>query len=250
MTTTTITGLVDADIIAYQAAAAVEQPFDWGNGLWTLHAFENEAIAHLENAITTIKEVTGVSNLLMALTSINNWRVDVLPTYKMNRKKTRKPILLPFLRQYLVDNYTTLAIPRLEGDDILGILSTTHAPALIISLDKDLKTVPGDHYHLTTRELSHVSEDEANYNHFFQTLTGDTTDGYTGCPGIGPVSAARLLEGLSYEDMWAVIVKAFAKAKLPESAAIQQARVARICRASDFNQITQEVILWNPPHIR
>lgn len=245
-----ITGLVDADIIAYQAAAAVEQPVDWGNGLWTLHAFENEAIVHLENAITTIKDETGVTSLLMALTSPDNWRVGVLPTYKMNRKKTRKPMLLPFLRQYLEDNYVTLAIPRLEGDDILGILSTEMAPAMIISLDKDLKTIPGDHYHLGNRQLFSVSEGEADYNHFFQTLTGDTTDGYTGCPGIGPVTAAKLLDGKSYEDMWSVIVRAFVKAGLSEEAAIQQARVARICRASDYNKTTQEVILWNPPHIR
>jgi DNA polymerase I len=248
--TITVTGLVDADIIAYQAAAASEHPFNWGEGLWTLHAFENDAIVHLENAITSIIEATGVTELRMALTSPNNWRQDVLPTYKMNRVGVRKPMLLPFMRQYLTDHYHTIAMPRLEGDDILGIEASTSGSTIVISLDKDMKTIPGNHFHLGTRQLFTVSEAEADYNHLFQTLTGDTTDGYAGCPGVGKVTAAKLLDGKSFEEMWDIVVRAFKKAGLSEEEALQQARVARICRASDFNPITQEVILWTPSHIR
>ena len=29
--------LVDADIVAFKAASAVETATDWGDGLWTLH---------------------------------------------------------------------------------------------------------------------------------------------------------------------------------------------------------------------
>ena len=32
--------LVDADIVAFKAATAAEQPINWGDGLWTLHAYE------------------------------------------------------------------------------------------------------------------------------------------------------------------------------------------------------------------
>ena len=248
--TITVTGLVDADIIAYQAAAAAEHPYDWGEGLWTLHAFENEAIVHLENSVASIIEATGVTELKMALTSPNNWRQDVLPTYKMNRVGVRKPMLLPYMRRYLTEYYQTLQVPRLEGDDILGIESSQSGSTIIISLDKDMRTIPGTHFHLGTRQLFTVSEAEADYNHLFQTLTGDATDGYSGCPGVGKVTAAKLLDGKSYEEMWDVVVRAYKKAGLGEEEAIQQARVARICRASDFNSKTGEVILWNPPTIK
>jgi 5'-3' exonuclease len=113
-----------------------------------------------------------------------------------------------------------------------------------------MRTIPGAHFHLGTRQLFTVSEAEADYNHLFQTLTGDATDGYSGCPGVGKVTAAKLLDGKSYEEMWDVVVRAYKKAGLGEEEAIQQARVARICRASDFNSKTGEVILWNPPTIK
>ena len=36
--------LVDADIVAFKAAAAVERPVQWDDDLWTLHAYESEGI--------------------------------------------------------------------------------------------------------------------------------------------------------------------------------------------------------------
>ena len=39
--------LVDADIVAFKAASAAEKPINWGDGLWTLHAYEEEAQAYV-----------------------------------------------------------------------------------------------------------------------------------------------------------------------------------------------------------
>ena len=39
-----------------------------------------------------------------------------------------------------------------------------------------------------------INEKEANYFHMLQTLTGDPTDGYKGCPNIGKVTAEKILK--------------------------------------------------------
>jgi DNA polymerase-1 len=43
------------------------------------------------------------------------------------------------------------------------------------------------------------------------------------------------------------VVAAFESKGLTEEDALVQARVARICRASDYDFKTKEVKLWNPP---
>ena len=76
-------------------------------------------------------------------------------------------------------------------------------------------------------------------------LPGDTVDGYPGCKGVGPVAAKRLLSE-SGEDRWQAIVTAYEKTGATAEDALIQAQIARICRASDFNFKTKEVIPWTP----
>jgi DNA polymerase-1 len=78
---------------------------------------------------------------------------------------------------------------------------------------------------------------------------GDSTDGYSGCPGVGKVKAERLLESLhTPQEMWEAVVAAYEKAGLSEAEAITQARVARILRASDYDFVNKSVKLWSPDY--
>ena len=66
---------------------------------------------------------------------------------------------------------------------------------IIASIDKDFGTIPGSHFNWSKDiGVTSVDEKEADYNFYLQVLTGDATDGYAGCPGIGPKRAERLLE--------------------------------------------------------
>ena len=118
------------------------------------------------------------------------------------------------------------------------------------SIDKDMRTVPGLHFRMCRagEEVVEVSEEEADHTHLMQTLTGDRTDGYPGCPGVGPVSAARILsaEFAPGETPWDAVVAAYEKKGLTEADALMNARVARICRVADYDFKKKEVILWNP----
>lgn len=243
--------LIDADIPCYKVAAACETYIDDGNDWVQASMDKREGIQALDAFIADMKSELKADAVVLALTDKDNFRKEILPTYKANRSDTRRPIGLQTLRKHAAETYDTYIRPGLEGDDILGILATgdiIKGEKIIVSIDKDFKTIPGKFFNFGHPELGVVelSENEANYNHMLQTLTGDRTDGYTGCPGIGPVNAHKILDGAD-GDWWAAVVKAYAKAKLSEQEALVQARVARILRASDYDFANKKPILWVPP---
>lgn len=254
----TRTLLIDGDTLVFESAASVEYETEWDDGLWTLHSNLDAGMLKLKESIEEIIEKLKATSVIIALSDDTRWRNSVMPTYKQNRKKTRKPLIYTPLREWVHESYETYQRPGLEGDDVLGILAThpTLIPGdqkVIVSIDKDLQTIPGLLFNYKkAREQSgdwgklvrEVTEAEADRYHLFQTLTGDTTDGYPGCPGIGPVSAEKVLGD---DPSWAKVIEAYKKAKLGEGAALQQARVARILRHTDYNFKKKEVILWNPP---
>jgi 5'-3' exonuclease len=251
-----IIALIDADVCAYQAALLSERHIDWGEGLHTIHCFENEAEDKFDSMIAGLIEAVGADKAILAFTDSVNWRKSVLPSYKSNRAATRKPMLLQYLRDRADELYETMVRPGLEGDDVLGIMATRRCPdkVIICSIDKDFKTIPNTYYDSKKKVFHETTLAQADYYHMYQTLIGDTTDGYAGCPGCGPKTAVKILDPFVREDgtfdvagAWEAVVAAYTKAKLGITEALVQARVARICRASDYNFTTKEVILWNPP---
>jgi DNA polymerase-1 len=246
--------LIDGDIFCYQQAAAAEVPTDWGNDFWTLHADAAEAHASLDAALQDVLKELDASEMIVAFTHPENFRKAILPSYKENRKSVRKPMILNELKKHVADNYETFLRPGLEGDDVLGILSTSigiipgNPEKIIVSIDKDFKGVPGKLFDPKAPEkgIQEISEQEADWWHMYQTLCGDSTDGYSGCPGCGPKTAERVLDERAGLSMWDAVVRAFRKAKLGEQEALVQARVARILRAEDYDFKAKKPILWTP----
>lgn len=74
----------------------------------------------------------------------HNFRKDIYPNYKSNRKGKRKPMILPILKEFLVESFDTFRRPGLEGDNVQGILATSKVivkakERIIASLDKDIE---------------------------------------------------------------------------------------------------------------
>lgn len=245
--TKTKTLLIDADILVYETAFALEEAYEWEPDLWTVTADLGEAKRRVVQFIDDMLQQTGYNKAALALTDGENWRKDILPTYKGNRKQ-RKPIIFKALRQYLIDEHMAYIRPRLEGDDIIGILMThpeiIPGDKMIYSIDKDFGTIPGKRW--VKGVIHEATPAEADYFHMVQTLTGDTVDNYSGCPGVGPVTARKILDKAE-GNYWPAVVKAFVKAGLTEADALVQARVARICRHTDYDFTTKKVIYWTPP---
>jgi DNA polymerase-1 len=82
-----------------------------------------------------------------------------------------------------------------------------------------------------------------------QVITGDATDGYPGCPGVGPKSkfVAALHEETTALGMWAHVISAYETKGLTAKDAVLQARMARILRAEDWDFQKKAPRLWCPP---
>jgi len=242
--------LIDADILIFKATTSSEKPIEWSEGFWTMHGFEDDALRYLNDRVSLWTDKFKATKVTYCLTDSNNWRKEILPTYKANRKGTRKPLMLPVLRDILLDKYSAQIWDTLEADDILGILATedTDEKRIVISEDKDLKTIPCTLYNPDKETVTEITQRDADYWHMFQTLVGDSTDNFAGCPSIGPVTAHKLLTTTGTpEEMWKMVVTAYRRQSLGEDFALTQARVARILRSEDFYK--KEVKYWNPPQI-
>lgn len=242
----TVHALIDADILLYQTSSAVEKPIHWGNDWWTLHSDMREAQQMFDVAVSDILERLKTKTFTLCFSSSNNFRIRVFSDYKANRLTTRKPLAYGAVKAYAENTYVTLALPTLEADDVVGIVATEPKPKhdyVMVSEDKDFKTIPGKHYNPRTDTFMEVSKQAADRAHLYQTLIGDATDNYKGCPGIGPVKADALLDA---DCSWAAVVGAYVKAGLTEEDALVQARVARILRHGEYDLKTAEVKLWTP----
>ena len=133
-------------------------------------------------------------------------------------------------------------MPTLEADDALGIYATQYPGNVICSPDKDMRQIPGQLYDMS--DITTVDPQDGAKWHLIQTLAGDQTDGYAGVPGIGIKRAVALFEEKGYT--WKAVVEAFADKDLDESAALENARLARILQATDYDFSTKQPILWSP----
>jgi DNA polymerase-1 len=248
--------LVDADILVYRCAAAGETKVDWGDGGEVCRDAGDiaEAYGALKHHVGRLQDAAGASRAILCVSGAGNWRTALWPAYKAHRKPANRPIHIDALRAMIVAD-GGYQRPLLEADDILGILAThpkiIPGRKIIWSVDKDLRQIPGLHLEEPDKVVE-VAERDADYWHLTQTLTGDSTDGYPGLPGVGPKKAEGLLFGASppfgtWPEAWGNIVAAFEAKGLTEADALVQARVARILRHTDYCFNAKEPILWTPP---
>jgi DNA polymerase-1 len=242
--------LIDADILLYQMTASSEVEIRWTEDLHTLHSDPEQLKGEIDSRVKAIEDRLEVDYAILVFSGANNFRKTVYPDYKGNRRGQRKPLAYAALKDWCLHTFTSEMWEGLEADDVMGIMATQKPGEYIIwSEDKDLQQIPG----LLWRkdELVTISEHQAAEYFFTQVLTGDATDGYPGCPGIGPVTAQKALQSIRFLDIgnysqaaWKAVVDLYARSGLSEDDALVQARCARILQASDFNFDTKEPILW------
>ena len=242
--------LLDGDIFAYKHASGSEVGTDWGDDIWTLWTDMRQAVAQLEADLGALVKTLKADVVEVALTGKENFRREVDPTYKYSRTHSRKPMGLPSLRLHLMEHWGAVIREPLEADDLLGIWATSKkfragTRKIIVSTDKDMKTIPCLLYNPNKAALGiqKITAEEANRFHLYQTLIGDSTDGYIGCPSIGPTRAERIL---SESPTWEGVVDAYARQNLTEKDALKQARLAHILRANNYNAKTGEIKHWEP----
>lgn len=244
--------LIDADIELYRIAQQHEIEVDWGDGMITMSSDIDHAKEVLKAKVDGIIDMVGAEDYLLCISGDNNFRKKHFPTYKANRV-SRKPMGYKDLKQYAIDNFKHKIVDELEADDVIGIMCTKKSKDeyIIHSEDKDMKTIPSNLWDKDKKKIVTISKLEADRNLFRQILTGDVVDGYKGCPKIGKTKADAVLakcdsfEQLRHETLQ-LYIKVFKDEEIAKQEMLEQARQARILRASDYDFKNKQVILWNP----
>lgn len=258
--------LVDADIVAYKFAAAHEEVyyFDGRDQPPAVSADLQAALTSTEEYIAELQARLGATEVVVCLTDPErNFRKEIVwDGYKGNRVGLRKPEHLTAVKDWFKTRYQTYQRPALEADDCMGILSThpslIRGEKIIVSEDKDMASIPGLLFNPAKDEAPRrITKIAADRFHMWQTIVGDSSDGYPGAPGVGPKSpeAESILSARTVEEAWQHVLCAFRRSKATAGKteeeivrmAVTQARLARILRSSDWNFRAKKPVLWVPP---
>jgi len=149
------------------------------------------------------------------LTGGHNFRYDIYPEYKANRKDNYRPKWEKEVKQYLRDNFSANTTDGIEADDMLGIrLIELGDDGIMCHLDKDMNQIPGKHFNWELTRLGTIVRDkrwytvtpeEGDYFFYYQLLTGDPTDNIKGINGIGPKKAKALLDSTERHEWYEAI---------------------------------------------
>lgn len=273
--------LLDGDMLLMRAATATEVEVQLGEDVWTRHSELPQAREMYWQQVESwcAEFEATLDDVWHCFTEASAFRKEVYPGYKANRKGKPKPIGYKQLKSEIMAEPTAFCFNQIEADDLIGIFATMPDAAnervIIAARDKDLMQIPGIHVWMDEGQeiedqdglvvqrvngnvIQANTPEHAERFTYQQYLSGDSTDGIPGCPGLGPVGAARLVKGFDLTqpvDCWEAIVRAYEEAQRKKKLnlynasdyATQQARLTRILRHGEYDFDTHKVTLWNPP---
>ena len=254
------TVIIDGDVVVYKVAEAVADSFEITTEEDDEFIYRNigwcnkyQAQDTLDEMLSRIKTQCKAQEIVIALSDMKgNFRKELNPKYKGNRKNI-KPMLYEYLRKVLKERYKVYEKPQLEADDVIGILATSEVikgDKVVWSLDKDFKTIPCKFHRAKPNgkdESILITTEEADWWFMYQTLIGDRVDGYEGCKGVGDKTARKILGEIgqySLKEMWNEVVDVYISKGYTRDFALENARMARILRAEDYDFKNKTVILW------
>lgn len=239
--------LIDGDELAFKAAVIKpEAEIDWGGGLTSEK--EDSAEAHTRVAVSMLRtwtEKVAADEITLCFSPDDRsklFRRDIFVEYKNGR--TDKPPFFWDVVRFLKARYESVQIDGFEADDVMGVHSaeTEDEKRIVVSSDKDLRTVPCTLYDPYHDKITTIRRVEADRFWMYQTLAGDPTDGFSGCPGVGKVGAEAVLKGHTLiGPMWAAVVQKYLDKKSTKAEAFKQATLARILRPSDWDPTTRTI---------
>lgn len=236
--------LIDSDFLAYKAAQACEIGIDFGEDVIIAQSQFSEVLKVFHNELNKVTKAMMEDNFILYFSSTKNFRKEIYPDYKGHRMK-RKPLGYKRLVNYCRENHNFKLIEGLEADDTIGIEATRFADPnnIIVSPDKDMRQIPSTLWDMKD-DVVEITKDDGDRWHLIQSLSGDPTDGYSGCPGIGVKRATELLD--KNENKWEAVCKAYRDRGLSDDDALLNARLAKILQKEDFDHDRNQPILWTP----
>lgn len=145
---------------------------------------------------------------VMAIGGPNNFRDTFYPLYKksITRSKSRsnKPEWFYELKEYLSKKEGAVVTNGFEADDQVRIwsveMTTAAKPFIVISIDKDLDCISGQHFNPKKNLVYNITEEEAEKLYWTQMLVGDQIDNIPGVRGYGPIKTKQLFNKVENSD--------------------------------------------------
>ena len=201
--TNKVIGLIDGDVIIYRAINKSEK-----DNITPKKAFDM--------TIENIKAETACQEYQLHVSGKGNFRKELKQPYTVYKgKRKEKPPQFKPLKEYVIKKYKPIMQDGLEADDTISIQATKYLKEnqlyMLITIDKDLKTIGGLFYNLMYNNLIAVSNIGAVEFFHEQLLTGDPVDNVPGVEGIGKVKASKILKGKNIKDQFKAIVNTYKK---------------------------------------
>lgn len=181
------TALIDGDLVAFRSAASCKDDDP-----------SEIACIRAEKTIRQILGATESSDYWLFLSGSSNFRYDLYPEYKANRRDLPRPRWLQTVREFLLLEWDADMTDGYEADDALGIKTTEleliGLNPIICSLDKDLLQIAGWHYNWVKETLTDVDQKTGSVAFYTQLLLGDKSDNIPGYDGIARIKPTIFLK--------------------------------------------------------
>jgi len=175
------------------------------NGCTLLPDAELKLKEYTDAYMNLILKRTGGDRYKLFIGGTGNFRTELYPEYKANRKNFMKPLLYDTCVEYLKRQWGATPVDGMEAEDAVGIETSCNSDYVIVHIDKDLNQLEGQHYDFKKDFLYEIDNYNANYNLFKQVIMGDATDNIPGLAGYGEKKAEKALAQSAYPDqMWSV----------------------------------------------
>ena len=236
--------LIDADYFLYRAASNAEEELEFDSDLTFVVGSFSKGQRRFKSELRELYDLFNTNDVLLTFTDKVNFRKTVDPSYKGNRVK-RKPAGYLKLKKWAMSTWPSVMKPQLEADDVCGILATNGSleDFVLVSPDKDMQQIACRIYNM--KEDFVQTPEAAERKLYEQCLTGDSTDGYSGCVGVGPKRAGIILDKAE-GDYWPAVLDAFEAAGMTYEDALRNLRLAKILQAPDWDSKAQQPILFTP----
>lgn len=242
--------LVDGDFLLHRASCSVMVNTDISDCKREQSVNPDEGLDYITRIIDRISSLLDADDIAIYLSCgrSTSFRRKLAPFYKSNRDSSLRHLGIKTIKGLLRSKYNVFEHQFLEADDLIGIEATTQEDGvekIVVGNDKDFKSIPCNYLcymHMEDGVIT-TSVEEADRNHLIQTLMGDASDGYKGCPKIGKVKAEFIVD-----NGWSAVVKAYEDAGMDSNDALLNARLAWILRNGDLND-NGKVNLWKPKNI-
>lgn len=195
--------LIDADHILYVVCSnkvlrysdGAPKKDEQGGTLYEEKTLE-ETLKLCDSFIDNMLNMVGAIKYIGVLTPSFNFRYQVNPSYKANRKNRERPPFFKEVIEYLKNKFKFIVVEGFEADDVVVSLKNYYKDiynCILITTDKDLLMLPGRHYSSKKVEFVNTTVDQAYDYFWYSMIVGDTADNIKGIPGLGDKKALSFM---------------------------------------------------------